>query len=505
LVAEAVPQLLWVTDADGRVEYVNQRFIEYSGTPSEDLLGDTAWRTVLHPDDLERCLAAWNTAMAAETVYETEYRLRRASDSMWRWHLARAMPVRDAEGRVEKWFGTSTDIEDQKQVQASLRLTEERALQESKRKDEFLAMLGHELRNPLAPILGAVHILKRDVVARELDIIERQARHMARLVDDLLDVSRISRGRIELRLERCQIGAAIQQAVDANMPLIDERGLVLVVDVAPEALDVHADPARITQVIANVLNNAAKFSETGGVVTVSARRDGDEIVVSVKDTGIGIPEADLPHVFDLFVQGERSLDRSQGGLGIGLTLVRKLVQMHNGSAIAKSRGTGTGTEIVVRLPAATPASLAPTAEVSVGPRELGRRKVLVVDDNEDITMLLADFLTWKGFEVEIATTGIGALGAALAIVPDVVLLDIGLPTMTGYEVARHIRADARLVATRLIALSGYGQDSDRERSLDAGFEEHLTKPIDFEHLARLLHVPLRRRAQNRPDGVTVAS
>ncbi len=491
LLAEAVPQLIWVTDADGRIEYFNQKFVEYTGFSLEALPGPTAWCKVLHPDDLERCLGPWITGRTTKNEYETEYRLRRASDASWRWHLTRAVPVKDREGRVLKWIGTCTDIEDQKRVLDALRATEQRILDENRRKDEFLAMLGHELRNPLAPILGAVNILKhRGPDQRAIDIIERQTRHLARLVDDLLEVSRISRGRVELHKEPREIATFVDHAVEGTMPLIEERGHTLRVDVAREGLLVDADPVRFAQVLANLLDNASKYTDRGGIVTVRARSVGHEVVVSVSDTDVGIPAETLPHVFDLFVQGARPLDRGQGGLGIGLTLVRSLVEMHGGSVAASSGGPGRGSEFVVRMPRIGDGSVAPAPDLATPPVETVRgTRVLVVDDNADVTVLLTDFLTWKGYVVESAGDGLSGLRAVHAFRPDVVLLDIGLPAMNGLDVAREIRRDPRLAGTRVIALTGYGQLTDRERSRSAGFERHLVKPIDFEQLVAILEAP----------------
>jgi PAS domain S-box-containing protein len=244
LLAEALPQLIWVTDADGSVEYVNSKYEEYTGYSCAELRGHTEWRKALHPDDLERCLRAWQTATKTETVFETEYRLRRVCDGAWRWHLTRALPVRDPQGRIVKWFGTCTEIEEQKQ--------------ESRRKDELLAMLGHELRNPLAPILNAVQLLReRGEHGLESDIVERQARHMARLIDDLLDVSRINSGRIQLRKEACDLGPIVDTAVEATLALIEQRGHRLVVDLGAEPLIADGDPVRLAQVLTNLLNNAA--------------------------------------------------------------------------------------------------------------------------------------------------------------------------------------------------------------------------------------------------------
>jgi PAS domain S-box-containing protein len=499
LVAEAVPQLIWVTDENGAVEYVNQKYVEYTGYRPEQLLGQTAWRKALHPDDLERCLLDWQTATATGMEFETEYRLRRASDGSWRWHLTRALAVKDGDGRVRKWMGTCTDIEDQKRIQVALRLSEERILEESRRKDEFLAMLGHELRNPLAPILGVVSVMKArdpDRCAKEIAIIERQALQMARLLDDLLDVGRISRGRIQLRKQRVEVATIVEHAIEATTPLVEERCHTLVVDVPRSGLALEADPARLAQVVSNLINNAANYTNAGGTVTIAATRVAGEVMLSVTDNGIGIAADSLPGVFDLFVQGPRSLDREEGGLGVGLTVVKSLVEMHGGSVSASSRGLGQGSEFVVRIPAAADAvtALPATCPGDVHePLHASGRRVLVVDDSLDVVTILSDFLTWKGFVVEVASSGAAALEAARTFRPDAMLLDIGLPTIDGYEVARRLRSDPSFAATRLIALTGYGQQADRERAYAAGFQHHLVKPVDFTQLLAHLNAPLHAR------------
>ncbi len=495
LLAEAVPQLIWVTDADGAVVYVNRKYVEYTGYALEELCGQTAWRKALHPDDLERCLCDWASATTTGSGFETEYRLRRASDASWRWHLTRALPIHGDRGQIVNWFGTCTDIEEHKQVQAMLRDTEERLLRESQRKDEFLAMLGHELRNPLVPILSAVQLLKERDCAAELDIIERQALHMTRLVDDLLDVARITRGRVQLRKELVELASVIDRATETASPLVEARRHQLIVEVPRTGLVVDADPVRLAQAIGNLLNNAAKYTEPGGTICVRAARDAEQVSLAVTDTGIGMSADDLSGAFELFAQAGRALDRSQGGLGIGLTLVRHLIELHGGCVEAASAGPGHGSTFVVRLPLALPDVHAiDRARPVASPVETAvRGRVLVVDDNADIVAVLESFLTWKGFEVAVARDGATGLEVARAVAPDVVLLDIGLPILDGYELARQMRADPHLAHARLIALTGYGQSSDRERARRAGFDDHLVKPVSFPQLLEVLHTQLTAR------------
>jgi signal transduction histidine kinase/DNA-binding response OmpR family regulator len=373
-----------------------------------------------------------------------------------------------------------------------------RDIQENdRRKNEFLAMLAHELRNPLAPIRNAVEVLRRlglkdDNLAWANDIIARQVEQLVRLVDDLLDISRINGGKIQLRREPIDLSVALARAVETSRPLIDARRHQLNVVLPTEALHVDADIVRIAQVLSNLLNNAAKYTGEGGTIEVKLARAGDEAVVHVRDNGVGIATDMLPRVFDLFTQVDRSLDRSQGGLGIGLTLVRRLVQMHGGNVQAFSAGTNQGSEFVIRLPVLAGM---PSAELGHGlrpgnARDHARRRILIVDDHPDLIGTLARFLRLSGHEVRTAPNGPIALEELALYRPDVVLLDIGLPGMDGYEVAQSIRKQPGMETTVLVALTGYGQDEDRRRSREAGFDHHLIKPVDLDALLAIVSVPV---------------
>jgi signal transduction histidine kinase/DNA-binding response OmpR family regulator len=368
-----------------------------------------------------------------------------------------------------------------------------RNIQEGDRlKNEFLAMLAHELRNPLAPIRNAVHILKRLEVHREefhfaRDIIDRQLSQMVRLVDDLLDVSRITRGKIILQKERLDVIASATRAVETSRPLIEARQQKLTVELAQGPLWVHGDATRLAQVLANLLNNAAKFTPEGGSIQLTLAREGSEAVFRVRDTGIGIPPDILANVFDLFIQGDRSLDRSQGGLGIGLTLVRRLVEMHGGSVQAHSAGANQGSEFTVRLPLAADEETPTPANGAVAAGMSGRRqRILIVDDNVDSAETLALVLRQNGHDVQTRHDGPSALELAPVYHPEVVLLDIGLPGMDGYEVARRLKQQPGLDSVCLAAITGYGQESDRTRSRAAGFQYHLVKPVDLNALQDML-------------------
>ena len=373
------------------------------------------------------------------------------------------------------------------------RLKNEQALRSAdRRKDEFLATLGHELRNPLAPILNSLEILKLsgtfdDHYTRQAcAVMERQVHHLNRLVDDLLEVSRITRGVIEVKRETLDLAAIVRAAIETSRPVLDNLRHELIEDLADEPMYVAGDPVRLTQVFANLLNNAAKYTNHGGRVTVSTRHEGSEAVVTVRDNGIGIAPPLLSRVFDMFMQVDRSTRRSQGGLGIGLTLVRSLVSMHGGTVEARSDGPGLGSEFIVKLPVIVNAAVASGEARPVEP--LPARRILIVDDSRDGGESLAMLLRVLGAEVALAHSGRTALECVESFKPDVVLLDIGMPGMDGYEVARRIRSNPSNRHISLIALTGWGQDEDRKRSVAAGFNHHLVKPADIEQLRQLLTV-----------------
>jgi PAS domain S-box-containing protein len=372
----------------------------------------------------------------------------------------------------------------------------ERAESANRTKDEFLAMLGHELRNPLAPISTALQLMKLQNDAtfeRERTVIERQVRHLTRLVDDLLDVSRIARAKVVLEPEPIELFEIVQRAVEVVSPLLEERAHALVVDMPSSGLLVEADVGRMTQVLSNLLSNACKYTAPGGRISVSARKEPDEeaIVLSVQDNGMGIPAEALPHVFDLFVQGQQAIDRAQGGLGLGLSIVRSLVERHGGTVTAHSQGPDRGSQFIVRLPCAR-AERAPTLAVAPAPApesEPLRRRVLVVDDNVDAAEMLAAALALRGCEVTLAHDAPQALELAASRSFDAALLDIGLPVIDGYELAQRLRALDNLRDARLIAVTGYGQPADKQRALAAGFHHHLVKPVDLRLLETLVTNP----------------
>jgi PAS domain S-box-containing protein len=393
-------------------------------------------------------------------------------------------PIRTAEGEIIGASKVARDITARKQIEAALREGE-------RRKDEFLATLAHELRNPLAPILNSLQVLrfggvKDSTTKRIYSLMERQVNHIVRLVDDLLEVSRITNGKIELRKQLVEVAELLRSAVETSRPLIDAAGHTLELVVPPEPMFLEGDPVRLSQIFANLLNNAAKYTDGDGRIWITVRRERDRLAISVRDNGIGIPADMLPTVFDLFMQIDRS-GRGQSGLGIGLTLVKKLVEMHGGNVYAYSEGHGKGTEFVVRLPLAPNPCLMDVMRQKHRTRTvLPSRRVMVVDDNRDVAESLAMLLGHFGAEVRIAHSGPDALKALAGHRPDIVFMDIGMPGMDGYEVARQIRQRPECRDVVLVALTGWGQEDDRRRSQKAGFDHHLVKPAGIEDLELLM-------------------
>ena len=470
----------------------------------DDIVGKT-YREVL-PRPEERRLGE-----ILDRVYETgepfsteEYRvpedLQDDGTRQDRYFKFNVEPLRDAQDQVYGMMAVAIEISEQvraRQVLERSQAENQKLLAEleaaSRAKDEFLAMLGHELRNPLSPIATALQLMKLRGdrrTTREQQVIERQVNHLTRLVDDLLDVSRITRGKVELRKERVEVADVIAKAVEMASDLFEQRNHDLSFDLGPERLWVDGDPVRLAQVVANLLTNAARYTERGGKITVSARLQGGEIVIRVKDNGSGISPELLPRIFDLFVQGHRSSDRAQGGLGLGLALVKNLIALHGGSVVALSDGPGKGSEFVIRLPpAAEMEASAPTRSDHDGPPPPSKAKskrVLIVDDNNDAADSLADLLRDVGHQVEVAYSPVAALKLVETYRPQVAVLDIGLPVMDGYELAARLRANPVLADCLLIALTGYGQSHDLTRSEEGGFQHHLVKPVDIAKLLELV-------------------
>jgi PAS domain S-box-containing protein len=613
LITETIPQLVWTALPDGSIDYWNQHWIAYTGLGLAETRAH-GWADALHPDDRARTLAAWAASVAAGTPYDMAYRLRRHRDGAYRWFIGRALPLRDSQGQIVRWFGTSTDIHEEREndramkihgrvlqsmaegvrvsdehgiivftnaaedrmfgyapgelvgqhvsiqdggeapqrqrvleeIQAHLRThdswsaewdnvrkdgsrftsraritaldvdgrpywvcvqeditAEKRAASErerqreaveaaDRRKDEFLALLGHELRNPLAPILTALQLMSLRGAGgeRERAVIERQVVHMVQLVDDLLDISRIMRGKIELKREHVELSSVLARAIEMASPLYEQRGHHLTLHIPRTGLAVHADPMRLAQVFANLLTNAAKYTDPGGHVELRAGRDGERVCVRVRDDGIGIAGEVIARIFDPFVQAERRTDRAQGGLGLGLPLVRSLLALHGGVVGVRSEGVGRGSEFIVHLPALAEGDATVSAATSPAPGlpiELtvaSGRRVLVVDDNEDAAEMLGETLRVHGHDVRVALDGVRALALTDDFSAEIAILDIGLPVMDGFELARRLRE--RWPQATLVALTGYGQERDRQRSLTAGFAVHLVKPVSTRTILELI-------------------
>jgi CheY-like chemotaxis protein len=398
-----------------------------------------------------------------------------------------------ADGRPVAFATVSQDVTERRRLEDDLRRVVAELSDADRRKNEFLAMLAHELRNPLAPISNAVRALslgRRDETAVDSasEMLERQVGQIIRLVDDLLDVSRISRGKIALRPERVELTRIIDQAVEASRAQYRSMDQELTVSLPSEPVYLNADPTRLAQVVGNLLNNAHKFTDVGGRISVAVEREGAQVVIRVKDTGVGIAAEHLAGIFEMFTQVESSLERSRSGLGIGLTLVKTLVEMHGGTVEAHSDGPGRGSEFVVRLPVLrdVPESLSPAAPEHLDASPVVRRRVLIVDDNRDAAEWLATLLSLSGHETHIALDGDQAVKAAERLLPDAILLDIGLPRIDGYEVCRRIREQPWGRGLMIVALTGWGQEEDRQKSKEAGFNTHLVKPVDDEVIMNLL-------------------
>ena len=442
---------------------------------------------LVHPEDRARVAATIRSAFDSGARYEAEFRSL-LPDGRVHWIAARGTVLRDVTGQPIRVVGIGVDVTERRRLEETLRERAEQLVDADRRKDEFLAMLAHELRNPLAPLKMSLELLDIGVGERErfLEMADRQVRHLVRLVDDLLDVSRITRGKITLRREPVLLSAVVERAVEQARPQIDTRGHTLTVSLPREEIRLHADLVRLVQVVGNLLSNAAKYTPPSGSIWVTAERLEEDVALRVRDTGVGMSPELVPRVFDLFVQGDSGIDRTRGGLGIGLTLVRALVELHGGRVAATSPGVGHGSEFVIRLPT-LPGAVAAAESPAERPSASGRRlRVLVVEDNHDAAESLSALLELWGHEVKIAYDGLAALRLAEASAPDVILSDIGLPGMDGYELARQLRARPMFGRVLLVALSGYGRDEDRRLAAEAGFDHHLVKPPDLDTLMRLI-------------------
>jgi PAS domain S-box-containing protein len=470
------------TDSEGRVNFLNPAAEELVGWKTEEatnrILAD-----VFHIINEDTRQSVENPALRAmkdgKIVGLANHTVLISRDGQERPIDDSAAPIKDAEGNVIGSVLVFRDISRLKKANEALR-------EADRRKDEFLATLAHELRNPLAPIRTSLQILKMPrvdaVTAQQTrEMMERQIQHLVRLVDDLLDVSRVMRGKIELRKEHVELASIVARAIEIVKPLIEVKGHHLDVSLPHESLLLEVDPVRLAQVVGNLLTNAAKYTETNGYIWLSAHKDGDEAVLRVRDSGIGIAPDMLPHIFELFVQADHASTKAQGGLGIGLTLVKNLVEMHNGTVEVHSAGLKKGSEFVIHLPLTIDECEEPISTEEGeerGDASFSGHRLLVVDDNHDAANSLARLLQLQGHEVRVAYDGPAALKAASSSRPDMVFLDIGMPGMDGYEVARRIRQTPGLENIVLAALTGWGQQEDRRRTAEAGFDHHLVKPVE---------------------------
>ena len=664
--ADAMPQIVWTADAQGRIDYLNRRWTDFTGKPGT--VGNDSWSDLLHPDEAAVAGARWAASTQSGEPFEMQLRLLDGRQHVYRWHLIRTVAIRDDAGNVSRWFGTGTDIHQQKSAESALRyladvsaelasvvdyeatlqkvaelsvsyfadwssvdllepgglrklvvahqvpakvaladelmrdyppdpdsdvgtfavlrtgkpilvagITDEmivsaakdsrhldllrsldlkayicvplvvsgeiiglltfataesgrtyteddlglamdlaqrvataientklyQALREAdRRKDEFLATLAHELRNPLAPIRNALEILKMprvagDTVERARAMLERQVHHVVRLVDDLLDVSRVMGGKIELRREPVELAAVIARAVETVQPLIDAQQHELHISLSSESMLLDADAVRLSQVVCNLLTNAAKYTDPGGHIWLDAERDRDVAIVRVRDNGIGLDPSMTTRIFDLFVQVDQATTRSQGGLGIGLTLAKNLVEMHNGTIEAHSARVGRGAEFVIRVPLSMSNHRIDSQPVMTLENERSQAdsgsRLLVVDDNHDSAESLSMLLRARGHDVRVAFSGPAALEIFKDYAPEIVFLDIGMPGMDGYEVARRLRQQSSSSDVVLVAVTGWGQQEDRRRSAESGFNHHLVKPVDPEAVETLIQTARKER------------
>ena len=478
-------------DASGRIALVNRKYAEMLGYEPTELVGRNVLE-VTAPDSVDKTRETIGKLLVdgVEAVIDKHY-LRKDGSTMPATSSVNAL--RGPDGEFQGLVAIVLDTTASRQAAETLRQLAADLAEADRRKTEFLATLAHELRNPLAPIRSGLAVMRQGggdpaAVARVRDIMERQVGHMVHLIDDLLDIARISGGKLELKKTRADLAAVLTSAIETSLPMIEASRHELQVDLGSEALPADVDVTRIAQVVANLLNNAAKYTPAGGRIVLTMRREGGDALVSVADTGVGIPHEALEGVFDMFSQIGRNLDRSQGGLGIGLSLVRRVVELHGGSVVAASGGIGAGSTFTVRLPLALPAAEDGIAVARAEERaaDAGGIRVLVADDNVDAAVTLSMLLELGGHATRVVHDGVDAVAAAPAFAPRLAFLDIGMPRMDGYAAARAMRALPGLEGLVLVALTGWGTEEDRRRSREAGFDHHLTKPVQMEEIARIL-------------------
>lgn len=492
MLADSSPVLIWVNGLTG-CEFVNRAYLEYLRVkPAE--VKEFNWAQFVHPEDRDDYAKAYETAFAFRENFTAQFRFRRF-DGEYRWMKSVGRPRFSGSGDFQGYVGCTFDVTDIKEA-------EERLRDDDRRKDEFLALLAHELRNPLAAICSGVEVMSLATDAAQLDqirrMMERQSRQLIALVDDLLEISRVTRGKVELHKTRVTLADIVESALETARPAIDQARHQLSVEVADEKLEMEGDPHRLSQILSNLLGNAAKFTPDGGQIRLTLEKRGDEALLAVRDSGIGIPAAMQEKVFDMFAQAGHPLDRGATGLGVGLTLAKGLTEMHGGRIEIHSEGAGKGSEFRVRLPLAVgPAAETPpvtprSAEAAPGVGGTARRRLLIVDDNEDAATMLCLLVEDFGNEARMALDGVEAIAIAADFRPEIVLMDIGMPRMNGYEAASYMRSQSWGKDMLLVALTGWGQEKDRQRIMQAGFDRHLVKPATPEQLRELLAGPVER-------------
>ncbi|MDQ2918755.1 MAG: ATP-binding protein [Verrucomicrobiota bacterium] len=493
--ADALPQIVWITRPDGRHLYYNRRWYEYTGLPIDQGI-DEHWDGLFHPDDLERTNLHWAEALQSGEPYNIEFRFRRADDGVYRWFLGRAVPHRDVKGHITNWFGTCTDIHEQKLVELALREARDEMRDENIRKDQFLATISHELRTPLNAIVGWTRLMQEDLLSPDerkeaVHSIMRNAEAQAHLIEDVLDISRIINQKLHLERETRALSEIVLDAVNAIRPSADAKEIALTVSTAAAGLLVRADARRLQQVVLNLLSNAVKFTPKNGRISVSIAPRDSKAAVEITDTGKGISPELLPHIFERFRQGDSSSTRQHGGLGLGLAIAQQLVAMHHGSIEAESPGENLGSRFTVLLPIVTLENNGSPPEMHfvsdkdpVATQALRGAHILVVDDEKTVRDLLKLALTKCGATVVAAASVAEALASMEQRRPDVIITDIAMPGVDGYEFIRTIRTLTAPDRERIpvIALTAFASAQDRKRALELGFDQHLAKPVDPLHL-----------------------
>lgn len=486
--ANSIPQLAWIANSDGWISWYNDRWYDYTGTTPEEMEG-WGWQKVHHPKTLPDVMEQWNYSINTGEKFQMTFPLKSVRGEFHPFFTL-VSPLKNDAGKVIQWFGTNTDVTELQKVQDELS-------ESNRRKDIFLATLAHELRNPLAPISNSLSIMQikghdQEIVKRASSVIERQVEQMVRLIDDLMDVSRISHGKIELQLKKIDLADVINAAVESSRPIIEAAKLDLTVNIPSTSIALHADSIRLTQVFLNLLNNAAKFTNPGGHIEVNAHLISENstinVIIEISDNGIGMVIEDQSKIFQGFTQLTNSLKRSHGGLGIGLMLVKSFVEMHGGTIKVFSDGLGLGSTFTVQLPVLTNEhSLDREDHIQEISNEFSASlRILVVDDNVDAANSLASYFETIGNEAYVEHDGKSAIKKAELYEPNVILLDIGMPGLNGYEVARYIRKQSWGKGVKLVAITGWGQADDRQKSTLAGFDAHFVKPVDLKILTNFL-------------------